>query len=70
MSLGENGKSAKDAVKFYDYRCSSCGRLWFRGWLPIGTQIRIRCPKCGQFGEIVQQARLKASVTVELEAAM
>jgi phage FluMu protein Com len=28
-----------------DYRCV-CNRKLFRAWLPIGTYLEIRCPKC------------------------
>jgi phage FluMu protein Com len=30
-----------------DYR-HHCGRLLFRGRIPEGTYIEVRCPKCGQ----------------------
>ena len=33
--------------KRYDYRCPSCGRLWFRACIVLGVVIQIRCPKCG-----------------------
>ena len=32
-----------------DYRCPSCGRLWFRAYFPLGVILEIRCTKCNAF---------------------
>ena len=32
-----------------DYRCPTCGRLWFRAYLPVKAILQIRCPKCNLF---------------------
>lgn len=38
-------KAASEALNA-DYR-HSCGRLLFRGHLAAGTELSIRCPRCG-----------------------
>jgi len=32
-----------------DYRCPTCGRMWFRAYLPVNTVLQIRCTKCNLF---------------------
>ena len=32
-----------------DYRCPTCGRLWFRAYLPEFSVLQIRCTKCSLF---------------------
>lgn len=39
-----------------DYRCPSCGRLWFRAYLPINAIIQIRCVRCNLFFVIGKDA--------------
>ncbi len=46
-----------------DYR-HHCGRLLFRGRLPPGTYIEIRCPKCGLMHPI--DARLRGTGVLKL----
>jgi len=41
-------QSTKQAIRHYDFRCRSCGRLLFRGHLPKDGHIQIRCPRCGK----------------------
>ena len=44
MTTPNNGN-----YKRRDYRCPTCGRLWFRAYLSNGTVVQIRCPKCSMF---------------------
>ena len=45
-----------------DYRCINCGRLQFRAYLPEGTHLETRCPKCGHMLTVIVKDRL-ATVT-------
>jgi phage FluMu protein Com len=37
----------KPAPRLREYRCAErCGRLLFRGHLPPGAEVEIRCPRC------------------------
>jgi len=31
-----------------DYNCQGCGRLIYRGDLKPGTQVELKCRKCGE----------------------
>jgi len=42
---------AQDQDRLKEYHCfggRGCRRLLFRGILPAGAEIEIRCPKCGR----------------------
>lgn len=39
-------------IKEYRHRSQGCSRLFFEGYLPPMTFIRIRCPSCGKMHEI------------------
>jgi len=40
-------QKAREAPREYDKHCNRCGRLLYRGYLAVGSRLRIRCGNCG-----------------------
>ncbi len=51
----------------HDYRCTNCGRLQFRAYLPDGTHLETRCPKCGHFLIVVVAGQLATMTAQQIQ---